>query len=501
MEELAQEKRLLRQTLRLLVLREQVSQLVAEHSEAARLEDDNRRSGLEMWPERVQDVAQLTLRPIEKAVVVQRPAAAQGTRRQHDVAAGSFEHLGCCDRSLRPEVVVEGVRPEYYAAKLPRSGARAWSIEPLDKRSVGKAGHLARLRNSTRCFDEARDERRMRGKVDEARRRRRKARPEVDESHGVGRRRTDAVFVIVRQEFGFAGRHVDADRAIAFAPFTRETQIERVFYVFVVPAADQRIALEHFEEQPCAPARRVLLFARHTVARAHRAAMLFPALADTDAPRRHEREAVVVVRVLEMRHDLRRPVAGAQPKILIDAIRVDDLPRVHLSVGIPDRLELAERLDELVTEHFRQKLRARLTVAVLAGERSAVCQHEIGGLVHERLVCLDALRCLEIEIDARVDAALAEMAVQGATVLILVEQLAEAAQVRAKLRGRNRGILPALPGDGLIRYPGGRAERRLANSPNELLVLLVVVQLHRRRVALSRERGHRRARPAVAFRP
>src|SRR5205823_13748719 len=106
----------------------------------------------------------------------------------------------------------------------------------------------------------------------------------------------------------------------------------------------------------------------------------------------------------------------AEPQVLIDPVRRDDLPGIHLAAGIPDRLELPERVDELGSVHLRKELRLRLAVAVLAGERAAVRDDERRRLVHERFVFLDALRRLEIEIDPRVNAALAEVSVQRAAV-------------------------------------------------------------------------------------
>ena len=53
----------------------------------------------------------------------------------------------------------------------------------------------------------------------------------------------------------------------------------------------------------------------------------------------------------------------------------------------------------------------------------------------------------KIEGDAAVDAAVAEMPVERSDEPVLVEQLAEVAQVVADFRGVNRGILPSRPGE------------------------------------------------------
>ena len=89
------------------------------------------------------------------------------------------------------------------------------------------------------------------------------------------------------------------------------------------------------------------------------------------------------------------------------------LPGFIRPVGVPDRLELAERLDDLVAEHLRQELGPRLAVAVLARERAAVARRTRSAASSmKRAEVLDALGRVEVEVDARVDAALAEVAVE-----------------------------------------------------------------------------------------
>ena len=83
-----------------------------------------------------------------------------------------------------------------------------------------------------------------------------------------------------------------------------------------------------------------------------------PALADADTADRRVLEAAVVLRVREVRLQLRRRVVGAESQVVRDPVRVDDLARVHLPLRIPDRLELAEGIDQLRPEHLRQELGA-----------------------------------------------------------------------------------------------------------------------------------------------
>src|SRR5207237_10921871 len=95
----------------------------------------------------------------------------------------------------------------------------------------------------------------------------------------------------------------------------------------------------------------------------------------------------------------------------------------------PDRLELAEALDEVLAEHLREQLGARLTVAVLARQRPAHREHEVRRLLEEAAEGADSVARDEVEVPARVDAALAVVAVEGALVPVLAGELAELAQV------------------------------------------------------------------------
>ena len=68
---------------------------------------------------------------------------------------------------------------------------------------------------------------------------------------------------------------------------------------------------------------------------------------------------------------------------IVDAHRIDQLAGIHAVVGIPERLELAKGLHQFRPEHLGQQRGARLAVAVLAAERSAKAEHQIGGAVEE----------------------------------------------------------------------------------------------------------------------
>src|SRR5690348_6434545 len=114
---------------------------------------------------------------------------------------------------------------------------------------------------------------------------------------------------------------------------------------------------------------------------------------------------------MEMRLRFPRAVAGAESQVLLEAVGLDDLARVHLPVWVPDRLELAESADQLFTEHFVEELAARLAIAVLAAQTAAVADTQVGGLFHERAPVLQPRLTGEVKIDAAVDTALAEVAI------------------------------------------------------------------------------------------
>src|SRR5207237_8541410 len=109
----------------------------------------------------------------------------------------------------------------------------------------------------------------------------------------------------------------------------------------------------------------MFLFTRDHVARAHGSVMILAAFADADAAPRDQREAPPIVRKPEMRLDSGRLARiGAYAKMCVERVGIHDLARIHLPVGIPDRLEIAKGLDHLRAEHAREQLAARLAIPV-----------------------------------------------------------------------------------------------------------------------------------------
>jgi hypothetical protein len=126
----------------------------------------------------------------------------------------------------------------------------------------------------------------------------------------------------------------------------------------------------------------------------------------------------LVLGELEVRVGIPRRVVRAEAKVLVRLVGDDQLSGVHLPLRIPESLELAEGVHQLRPEHLLQQRRAGLSIAMLAGERAAVRGHEIGRLVDERPELRDAFLRRQVEIGARVDAAVAEVAVEIAPVAV-----------------------------------------------------------------------------------
>ena len=111
--------------------------------------------------------------------------------------------------------------------------------------------------------------------------------------------------------------------------------------------------------------------------------------AEAAAGRAGELAAVVAERQLRLvAASVGMPDEHAQ--VLVQLRGPDDAAGVHPVVGVPDPLELLERRDDLRRVHARQQLRAGPPVAVLARQRSAVRDGEVGGVLHERAEVRDA---------------------------------------------------------------------------------------------------------------
>ena len=274
--------------------------------------------------------------------------------------------------------------------------------------------------------------------------------------------------VVVRQELRAVGGDVHVGRTLGLARLAGEAQVERLLDVLVVPRAVDHLALEHLEQHVRAAARAVLLFERRHVARAHGAVVALAALAHPDAAQRGLGEGAAVIGELEVCGRVERVEVGAKPQVFGRLVRVDQLVGIQLVPRIPDRLELAEPFHQLRTEHLGQQRAARLPVAVLARDRSAVMHDEVRRAVHELAVLPDARLAPQVEADLHVDAPVAEVAVVRSLVVVFVEEPAKIAEVAAELVRRDGGIVPALVPRRKTWRGNGGARARLADLPDRL---------------------------------
>src|ERR1700722_18868978 len=105
---------------------------------------------------------------------------------------------------------------------------------------------------------------------------------------------------------------------------------------------------------------------------------------------------------------------------------------------------------------------------MLTGDRSAITKNQVGGCFHEFSKFSDALFRLEIKIQARVDAGVAEVAVERAFVAEVIHQLAQVAKIGAEFFRSDGGVFPSLPVQRLAGDVRGDTEARLANFPDSL---------------------------------
>ena len=149
------------------------------------------------------------------------------------------------------------------------------------------------------------------------------------------------------------------------------------------------------------------------------------------------------------------PVVGAETKIFVRLVRVDELAGVHAVGGVEDVLEGAEGLHQLFAEHLGQERSSGLAVAVFSGERTAVSERDVGGAIDELAEFENAGWRFEVEVKAHVDAALTEMTVHCARVVVFLHECGDGAEVTTQLRWVDGSVLPTLPASADSRDEGG----------------------------------------------
>ena len=114
---------------------------------------------------------------------------------------------------------------------------------------------------------------------------------------------------------------------------------------------------------------------------------------------------------------------------------------------------------------FGKQRAARLSVAVLARDRSAMRDHDLRRAIDELAELEDARLGFEIEVDPHVHAAVAEVAVERTVVAVFAASALKSSAGRTQAVGRHRRVLPAFPPVRLTRLDRDGAQRGFAHVP------------------------------------
>ena len=455
-----------------IVAAEEFGRVGAEHRGAARLQDHHGDAGSQVGEQGLDGAAQHVLGHAELAGGDPGQTAAYRLGWHVDREPGPLQHGHRVPGDLWVEVVAERVGPQDYAAAGTLLAAASGGV-PGGEALPREAREISLGINSPGPFGQRRKTRSTAGQVHhcgQAGHGGHQAGQHRQPAHRVVGRGPDPARVVVGQELRLVGGHVHPHRALLTAALAGQAQVEGVADLGRVPAAGDHLAADHLHQQPSASPGGVLLLPGDPVARAHHPSLVAAALADADAAGGSAgAERAAVVRVVEERPRLAGEPA-AQGEVLVQPVRVDHLAGIHPVVRVEDVLQLTEGADEFGAEHLRQQLAPGLAVAVLAGQRSAVGDHEVRRMLGERPVVGDALVGTQLEGDAGVDAAVAEVAVQRrAVVFVAGQQRAEVAEVVAEPFRRHRGVLPAFVGLVLVWRVGGGAEAQFPDRPQVVL--------------------------------
>src|SRR6266568_32482 len=131
---------------------------------------------------------------------------------------------------------------------------------------------------------------------------------------------------------------------------------------------------------------------------------------------------------LEFRQRIIRPLA----QILVYPIGLYDLARLHLPFRIPNRFEFAKCLQDFLAVHMSQQLTASLAITMFAGERPAITDDEVCGLLQKLPEALNSGGGFKIEGDPGMDTALTEVSIQRPFIVELIHQLFEISQIEAE---------------------------------------------------------------------
>ena len=132
-------------------------------------------------------------------------------------------------------------------------------------------------------------------------------------------------------------------------------------------------------------------------------------------------------------------------------------------------LDGAERLVEHRPEHLLHERAAHQAVAVLARQRAAELEHEVGDVVGDRLELLHALLGLQVDDRPHVQAADRGVRVDAGRRAVPRDDGEEALDVVAQLLGRDRRVLDERERLGVVLHRHRQAERGFAQAPDARL--------------------------------
>src|SRR5262245_45831969 len=128
--------------------------------------------------------------------------------------------------------------------------------------------------------------------------------------------RPPLTLVVVGEELRTVRGHVHVGRTLGLAGLARQTEVERLLDVIVLPAVLDDFALKQLEQHVRAAAGAVLFLERHHVAGTHGSRVVLPALAEPDTAQRRSLNRSAVVRKREMRARATWRVIRAEPQVL-----------------------------------------------------------------------------------------------------------------------------------------------------------------------------------------
>ena len=265
--------------------------------------------------------------------------------------------------------------------------------------------------------------------------------------------------------FGAVAGDVDARRAVPRAGFARQAQVEGLQDPRRRPV--EQAAVGHLLQDADAPPGRVLLVARGLVGGAHE----HPDVEAGGAAVAHARAAVdgpghvaVVVGEVEASRVL-DPAGVRAAHVRVEGIGAHEDSRIEDACGVEQAFDPAEQAEDLRAVHAAEQFGAGPAVAVLAGERAAEAGGEVRRLLHEGPEPRPPVVRFEGEVDADVQAAVAEVPVEEACQAVRSEKRLEFADVGAEVLRRNGRILPSRPGGVARRGAAAQARAVGADAP------------------------------------